>query len=89
MTQIGDTLVISINEINSLLDKILTLYIKSKEGRIVGSMSNSPLDTVYEEAELLLFQNEIGLLRTELLSKANSFPVVTLIPPSSLPDIII
>lgn len=85
----NNPLITSINEINQLLEKILSLYLKAREGQIVGSFSNSPLDTVYEESELLLFQNEISLIRAELINKASNFPVVTLVPPDPLPQIVI
>jgi hypothetical protein len=89
LMQLGDPVILAVNKINLLTEKIVSLYIKSKEGRIVGGTSNTPLDTVYEDSELQLFESEIALLRTSLQTEINNFPVITLIPATPGPDIII
>ncbi len=89
LMQLGDPVILAVNKINLLTEKIVSLYIKSKEGRIVGGTSNTPLDTVYEDSELQLFESEIALLRASLQAEINNFPVITLIPATPGPDIII
>lgn len=89
LMQLGDPVILAVNKITVLTEKMISLYVKAKEGRIVGALSQSPLDTVYDEPELLLFQSEIALILTQLTQEVANFPAISLVPPTPGPDIVI